>query len=252
MSAMKAGPGARAGIVCLAHLGWDNVWQRPQHILSRVAHHYPVLYVNEPELMAGPATAPALRMVADEDNVHAWQPYFPGDPATLGRWRELYVEQVQDLLVAEGWAHHSSNGWQPARPLILWFYTPTPYYFLERMAPALVVYDVMDELSHVSTPVPDVVANWSDVVRVAGDARQVVRAVEAILAESPAERRQRYRREEQHVARSTWDAIVGDMLGHVDAAWQERRRRAARPVPVGQRAETRSRPYESTAMPTIE
>ncbi len=37
-------------ILCLSHLGWDYVWQRPQQILSRIAQHYPVTYVHEPTI----------------------------------------------------------------------------------------------------------------------------------------------------------------------------------------------------------
>jgi UDP-galactopyranose mutase len=412
----------RAGIVCLSHLGWDNVWQRPQHILSRFAQHYPVIYINEPDLAPGPNAAPGMVQVAREPNLGAWQPLVPDNAEALGCWRELYVELVQDLLVAEGWAHRSEAGWQPARPLILWFYTPTPHYFLEALAPSLVVYDVMDELAAfkggaadlperetkvlaaadvvfaggrslfearrgrhpnlhlfasgvepehfalaslpetqlapellrlphpilgyygvidertdldlirelaaarpdwsivmvgpvakinpgelpqapnlhwigrqpyerlpaflkgfdvcimpfarngatryisptktlefmaahkpiVSTPVPDVVANWSDVVRVAGDASHVARAIEACLEESPAERRQRLQREDRYVARSTWDAIVGNMQRHIEAALQKRCRRLKAPARTGERARLRSRSCESTCVPTIE
>ncbi len=35
-------------LVCFAHLHWDFVWQRPQHLLSRFAQHGRVLYVEEP------------------------------------------------------------------------------------------------------------------------------------------------------------------------------------------------------------
>ncbi len=51
-------------IVVFSHLRWDFVYQRPQHLLSRLAAQRPVLFVEEPEPdPAGPArwerTAPA-------------------------------------------------------------------------------------------------------------------------------------------------------------------------------------------------
>ena len=35
-------------LVCFSHLRWDFVWQRPQHLLSRAAKHYRVVFVEEP------------------------------------------------------------------------------------------------------------------------------------------------------------------------------------------------------------
>ena len=35
-------------LICISHLRWDFVWQRPQHILSRLAKHYRVFFVEEP------------------------------------------------------------------------------------------------------------------------------------------------------------------------------------------------------------
>lgn len=38
----------RPDLICISHLRWDFVWQRPQQLLSRLAHHYRVLFVEEP------------------------------------------------------------------------------------------------------------------------------------------------------------------------------------------------------------
>ena len=35
-------------ILCLSHLRWDFVFQRPQHLLSRAVKHGRVFYVEEP------------------------------------------------------------------------------------------------------------------------------------------------------------------------------------------------------------
>ena len=139
--------GDEPAILCLAHLGWDYVWQRPQHLLSRLARHYPVAYVNDPRI--GPALDGAARLmpVADDGRLTAWQPLFPNRPDVIGRWREEYMRLVQDLLVQQGWARVDGGTLAGARPLILWFYTPTPVYMLDRIPAQLVVYDVMDELT---------------------------------------------------------------------------------------------------------
>ena len=36
-------------IVCLSHLRWDFVYQRPQHLLTRAARQHRVVYVEEPK-----------------------------------------------------------------------------------------------------------------------------------------------------------------------------------------------------------
>ncbi len=128
-------------LLCLAHLGWDYVWQRPQHILSRLAAHYRVIYVNEPRLVNPvddeyPADdQPYLQQVGQTAGLTAWQPIYPHRPEVLAQWRETYLRLVQTLLPPAG------------PPPILWFYTPTPYYFLEHIPAGLVVYDIMDNLA---------------------------------------------------------------------------------------------------------
>ena len=46
---------ARPDVVCVSHLWWDWVWQRPQQLLSRLAARWPVFWVDEPRLQIGPA-----------------------------------------------------------------------------------------------------------------------------------------------------------------------------------------------------
>jgi hypothetical protein len=36
------------GVICFSHLRWDFVYQRPQHIMSRLASRYPVWFIEEP------------------------------------------------------------------------------------------------------------------------------------------------------------------------------------------------------------
>ena len=41
-------------LVCVSHLWWDWVWQRPQQLMSRLARHARVFWVEEPRLGIGP------------------------------------------------------------------------------------------------------------------------------------------------------------------------------------------------------
>lgn len=134
------------GVLCLSHLAWDHVWQRPQQILSRLAHHYPVLYVAEPEISRSPMGEPRLEMVADDGQLRAWRPVFPDRSDILDGWRESYIRIVQDLLRREGWIDQDPKELVATRPLITWFYTPIPWYMLDHIPAQLVVYDVMDDL----------------------------------------------------------------------------------------------------------
>ncbi len=140
-------PDSQPVILCLSHLGWEHVWQRPQQLLSRLARHYPVHYVAEPEIDRSPDAEPRLDLVAHNGPLVAWRPVFPDRPNVITRWRETYVRLVKDLLLHERWIRPSGTRLVTARPLVTWFYTPTPWYMLDHLPTNLVVYDVMDELA---------------------------------------------------------------------------------------------------------
>jgi UDP-galactopyranose mutase len=141
-------PDLTPAILCLAHLGWDYVWQRPQQILSRIARHYPVMYIHDPTISSSPEGDPYLKLVTNEAGVTAWQPVFPDRDDVIGPWREVYLNVVLDLLLHQGWIRRADDKLITARPLILWFYTPTPVYFVDHVPADVVVYDVMDELAN--------------------------------------------------------------------------------------------------------
>ncbi|MFN8473100.1 MAG: glycosyltransferase [Anaerolineae bacterium] len=136
------------GILVLAHLGWDFVWQRPQHILSRLARHYPVIYINEPQVSPTPEGQPQLRVVADDGNLTAYQPRFPDRADVLNNWREVVVALARDAMLRHGWLRVEEGRETLTRPVILWFYTPIPVYALDGLPHDLVVYDVMDQLAN--------------------------------------------------------------------------------------------------------
>src|SRR5690606_36883566 len=46
-------------LIVLSHLRWDFVFQRPQHLMSRLADHYRVYFVEEPQITEG---APRLEL----------------------------------------------------------------------------------------------------------------------------------------------------------------------------------------------
>ena len=42
-------------LIVFCHLRWDFVFQRPQHLMTRLAEHYNILFIEEPVQTEGPA-----------------------------------------------------------------------------------------------------------------------------------------------------------------------------------------------------
>ena len=129
---MGSTPSARPGaplLVCHCHLRWDWVYQRPQHLLSRLAGHWPVLVEEEPLLDDRP---PGLDVLAVAEGVTVLRPHRRADrPHDLGRMVEAYVAMARG-----------------SRPLVRWFYSPMFAPVGDRLAPGqVVVYDCMDDLA---------------------------------------------------------------------------------------------------------
>lgn len=121
-------------LLVFSHLRWNFVYQRPQHLLSRLGRHYRTWFVEEPVEYDG---TPHLRTSEGAPNVVVCRPHLPG-PA-----RGFHDEQLRDLrsmlqrLVEE----------EVPDDYAAWFYTPMALPLLEGLSPARVVYDCMDELS---------------------------------------------------------------------------------------------------------
>ena len=119
-------------LIVFCHLRWDFVFQRPQHLMTRLAEHYRILFVEEPVHNEGEAH---LKKTAVAPNITVCQPHTgiqaPG-------FHDDQIPTLQALLadlVPEG-----------ERPVV-WFYTPMALPLLQGFDPALVVYDCMDELA---------------------------------------------------------------------------------------------------------
>lgn len=119
-------------LIVFCHLRWDFVFQRPQHLMTRLAEHYRILFVEEPVYDEGEAH---LQERAVAPNITVCQPHTgiqaPG-------FHDDQIPTLQTLLadlVPEG-----------ERPVV-WFYTPMALPLLQGFDPALVIYDCMDELA---------------------------------------------------------------------------------------------------------
>jgi glycosyltransferase involved in cell wall biosynthesis len=137
-----AAPGARHRTTCspmthllvFSHLRWRFVYQRPQHLLSRLAPHFPVLFVEEPVRGAGP---PWLECSAPVPGVTVLRPHTPIDAAGF---HDAQLPVLAALLQA-----HLERA--AIDDLVAWFYTPMALPLLADLAPRAVIYDCMDELA---------------------------------------------------------------------------------------------------------
>jgi glycosyltransferase involved in cell wall biosynthesis len=143
----------RFDLVVASHLRWSFVWQRPQQLLSRLARHHRILFVEEP--VHAPTGTTTLRPTLSEvlPNVVTLIPQVdatqcPDTPLWLWPCRDVITRQVQDSLRALEFG-----------PRALWLYTPTPDFMVEAVSPDMLVYDVMDELANFKFAPPQLKEN---------------------------------------------------------------------------------------------
>lgn len=120
-------------LVCLSHLRWDFVYQRPQHLLSRAAQGGRVFFVEEPLFDTG-----SMRLdISERDcGVKVVVPRLPEGLRSEVATGAALQQMVNRLLASEG-----------IRDYVLWYYTPLALEFTRHLTPTVTVYDCMDELS---------------------------------------------------------------------------------------------------------
>lgn len=124
---------ASTALLCLSHLRWDFVYQRPQHLMSRFAREQPVLYFEEP--VDSPRQEDFLDVRLDRSGVRILVPHLvPGRDAAA---RDAAQRRLLDEYLAKS----------DFEELTLWYYTPMALPFTRHLERALTVYDCMDELS---------------------------------------------------------------------------------------------------------
>ena len=120
-------------LVCLSHLRWDFVYQRPQHLLSRYAQERRVFYIEEPIFDNG---SMCLDVSSRDCGVRVVVPHLPE-----GLRSEVALEAVQREMIDRLFKAHS------IRDCVLWYYTPMALSFTRHLEPLATVYDCMDQLS---------------------------------------------------------------------------------------------------------
>jgi hypothetical protein len=120
-----------ADLVCLSHLRWNFVYQRPNHLMARASADRRVFFVEEPEYSGSVA-----RMdTAVCDGVTVVRPIVPENTADAERVAILR-SQLDRFLASQG-----------VREPWLWYYTPMALPWTSHVPASAVIYDCMDELS---------------------------------------------------------------------------------------------------------
>jgi glycosyltransferase involved in cell wall biosynthesis len=129
-----------ADLVVMSHLRWDWVWQRPQHLISRLSRTRRTLFVEEPVMVDG-----VSRVCVEQEGTltRLWLEVSraESDTSEYGRLTRPYVAALQE--------------WLAGREHDVWLYTPTALPIAEALEPRLLVYDVMDDLSSFADASPE-------------------------------------------------------------------------------------------------
>lgn len=132
-------------LVCFSHLRWRFVYQRPQHLMSRAARTYRVIFVEEP--IATERAMPWLELCDDKSGVEVLIPRLPD--------RYLADEEARNDAQRTLLSHSLRN--LPLGRFIAWYYTPMSLPYSDHLEPSLTVYDCMDELSAFKQAPPELV-----------------------------------------------------------------------------------------------
>jgi glycosyltransferase involved in cell wall biosynthesis len=136
-------------MVCLSHLRWDFVFQRPQHLITRFAREHRVFYVEEPR-----QGSPSLEITHRPGEPYIVVPHVPAEcsPAT--------ADALQCLLLDGLFRQYR------IRDYLLWYYTPMALGFTRQLTDArAVVYDCMDELSAFRGAPPELMLRETELFR---------------------------------------------------------------------------------------
>jgi len=139
-------------LIVFCHLRWDFVFQRPQHLMTRLAEHYNILIIEEPVYSEGQAY---LKKTEVAPNITVCQPH------TAIHAHGFHDDQLPTLqtlltdLVPQG-----------EKPVV-WFYTPMALPLLQSFQPSLVIYDCMDELAAFKNPPKQLVQRESALLNIA-------------------------------------------------------------------------------------
>jgi len=121
-------------LIVFSHQRWNFACQRPQHLLSRLARHFPVLFIEEPVHDRG---AVRFERAAPAYDVEVLRMH---TPIAADGFHDDHLAVLRPLLAA----YLRERG---IDDYAVWFCTPMALPLLPGLNPRAVVYDCMDDLS---------------------------------------------------------------------------------------------------------
>ncbi|MEO7191956.1 MAG: glycosyltransferase family 1 protein [Vicinamibacterales bacterium] len=131
--------GRAADLICLSHLRWNFVFQRPQHLMTRFAAERRVFFFEEPLFDAETSRID----VQVSHGVHVVVPHLRAGTAPGAA--ELALQHLMRTLC---------TGWHITKPVV-WVYTPMALPLVDDIDTSAIVYDCMDELTGFSGASPE-------------------------------------------------------------------------------------------------
>jgi glycosyltransferase involved in cell wall biosynthesis len=117
--------------ICFSHLRWNFVYQRPQHLMSRMCKSHRVFYIEEPVFDDG------MHYDIQQQSDTLWVVV----PHLL---REMSEESIH-ISLREFLSRLLVN--MNIKRYACWYYTPMALIFSDHLIPLITVFDCMDELS---------------------------------------------------------------------------------------------------------
>lgn len=111
-------------MIVFSHLRWDFVYQRPQHLISRISNSYKTLFIEEP-IPPGEYETIGFDLEVISKNLTVLKPR---------------VETIEDI-------HLILNRLHIYHAKLIWFYSPSFLPLLNSISADGIIYDCMDELS---------------------------------------------------------------------------------------------------------
>ena len=117
---------APPALVVFSHLRWNFVFQRPQHLMSRLATRRPVLFVEEP--VHDPEGKPLWELSDPAPGVTVCRPRTPIDGGGFSDEQNAVLTPLVGQLIAE----------RAGAEYDLWFYTPMALPLADGLHPRVV------------------------------------------------------------------------------------------------------------------
>jgi glycosyltransferase involved in cell wall biosynthesis len=118
-------------VMCFSHLRWNFVYQRPQHLMTRLSKKTRVFFIEEPHFDDGMH----YDVIRQNENLWVIVPHLSSEMnelAVIDHQREFLSRLLVKMHVREYGA---------------WYYTPMALQISHHLRPVVTIYDCMDELS---------------------------------------------------------------------------------------------------------